>query len=53
MFGSILYEHHIMKKEEKELRERMILLAEETRNSMGYTLGDTRPDYIMKPVAEA
>jgi hypothetical protein len=35
MFGSILYEHHLIKKEEKELCERMRVLAERTRNAMG------------------
>ncbi|MDR2460189.1 MAG: hypothetical protein LBE38_05340 [Deltaproteobacteria bacterium] len=35
MFGSIIYEHHLIKKEEKELCERMRLLAERTRNTMG------------------
>jgi hypothetical protein len=52
MFGSILYEHHLLKKEERELCERMRILAEKTRENLGYTpVG--QPEYVMKPVAEA
>jgi hypothetical protein len=53
MFGSIIYEHHLIKKEERELRDRMILLAQETRNSFGLNQRDLNPDYVMKPVVEA
>ncbi|MDR3153905.1 MAG: hypothetical protein LBW85_06470 [Deltaproteobacteria bacterium] len=35
MFGSIVWEHHRMKKEERELRERMRRLAERTRKHFG------------------
>ncbi|MDR1084994.1 MAG: hypothetical protein LBP22_09090 [Deltaproteobacteria bacterium] len=35
MFGSIIYEHHIMKKEEAELCEQMRQLAEQTKNEYG------------------
>ncbi|MDR2612472.1 MAG: hypothetical protein LBG06_06475 [Deltaproteobacteria bacterium] len=38
MFGSIIWEHHRMKKEERELQERMRLLAERTRRAMGQEL---------------
>jgi hypothetical protein len=51
MFGSILYEHHLIKKEEKELCERMRLLAERTRNE--YQQPQAMPDYIMAKAAEA
>ncbi|MDR1164261.1 MAG: hypothetical protein LBO66_00035 [Deltaproteobacteria bacterium] len=43
MFGSIIYEHHLIKKEEKELRERMALLAERTRGILGRP--SPLPDY--------
>jgi hypothetical protein len=33
MFGSIIYEHHRLKKEERELCELMKTLAEQTRNA--------------------
>ncbi|MDR2353902.1 MAG: hypothetical protein LBF22_12265 [Deltaproteobacteria bacterium] len=46
MFGSILYEHHLIKKEEKELCERMRILAENTRNSLDKT---GNPIYALKP----
>ncbi|MDR2199773.1 MAG: hypothetical protein LBR53_10025 [Deltaproteobacteria bacterium] len=52
MFGSILYEHHLIKKEERELCERMKILAEKTRSSLGFDR-DERPDFVLKPVAEA
>ncbi|MDR1109988.1 MAG: hypothetical protein LBP92_04640 [Deltaproteobacteria bacterium] len=32
MFGSIIYEHHRLKKEERELCELMRTLAEQTKN---------------------
>ncbi|MDR1395867.1 MAG: hypothetical protein LBK52_06845 [Deltaproteobacteria bacterium] len=35
MFGSILYEHHKMKKEEAQLCEQMRLLAEQTKSEFG------------------
>jgi hypothetical protein len=35
MFGSIIYEHHRLKKEERELCELMKTLAEQTRNDYG------------------
>jgi hypothetical protein len=35
MFGSIIYEHHLLKKEEKQLCERMRSLAERTRTEFG------------------
>jgi hypothetical protein len=50
MFGSILYEHHLIKKEEKELCERMRLLAERTRN---IEKTPNIPDYAMIPAAKA
>jgi hypothetical protein len=37
MFGSIIYEHHRLKKEERELCELMKNLAEQTRNDYGLT----------------
>ena len=53
MFGSILWEHHLIKKEERELCERMRLLAEKTRRTLGFAPPAAEPDYVMKPVAEA
>lgn len=38
MFGSIIWEHHRIKKEERELQERMRVLAETTRRAMGSDL---------------
>jgi hypothetical protein len=35
MFGSIIYEHHRLKKEERELCELMKNLAEQTKNDFG------------------
>jgi hypothetical protein len=35
MFGSIIYEHHRLKKEERELCELMKNLAEQTKNEFG------------------
>jgi hypothetical protein len=52
MFGSIIYEHHLIKKEEKELCERMRLLAEKTRGTLGIVPVD-HADYVLKQVAEA
>jgi hypothetical protein len=34
MFGAILYERHLIKKEEAELCEKMRLLAERTKNDL-------------------
>ena len=51
MFGSILYEHHLIKKEEKELCERMRLLAERTRSDLSQP--QILPDYVMAPAADA
>ncbi|MDR2340037.1 MAG: hypothetical protein LBF40_07890 [Deltaproteobacteria bacterium] len=53
MFGSILYEHHLIKKEERELCERMRVLAENTRNKLGAVPGIDQPDFVMKTVARA
>jgi hypothetical protein len=38
MFGSIIYEHHRLKKEERELCELMKNLAEQTRNDYGLSV---------------
>ncbi|MDR2301929.1 MAG: hypothetical protein LBF38_07825 [Deltaproteobacteria bacterium] len=35
MFGSIIYEHHRLKKEERELCELMKNLAEQTKSEFG------------------
>jgi hypothetical protein len=37
MFGSIIYEHHRLKKEERELCELMKNLAEQTKSEFGLT----------------
>ncbi|MDR1082150.1 MAG: hypothetical protein LBQ79_14645 [Deltaproteobacteria bacterium] len=53
MFGSIIWEHHRMKKEERELRERMRALAEMTRRAMGSELRFGSLDSLPEPAARA
>jgi hypothetical protein len=54
MFGSIIWEHHKMKKEERELQERMRLLAERTRRIMaGGEMRYALPGVCDAPVAHA
>ena len=43
MFGAIFYERRQMKKEEAQLREKMLLLAEKTKNDLVSTPGLTIP----------
>ena len=50
MFGSIIYEHHRLKKEERELCEVMKNLAEQTKSEFGLT---SRLDEIPTPTHEA
>jgi hypothetical protein len=51
MFGSIIYEHHRLKKEERELCEVMKNLAEQTKNEFGLT--SNRLEDLMTPTHEA
>ena len=51
MFGSIIYEHHRLKKEERELCEVMKTLAEQTKTEFGLAGG--RIDDIPTPTHEA
>jgi hypothetical protein len=51
MFGSIIYEHHRLKKEERELCEIMKSLAEQTKTEFGEH--SNRLDGIMTPTHEA
>ncbi|MDR1546093.1 MAG: hypothetical protein LBU12_05155 [Deltaproteobacteria bacterium] len=48
MFGSIIYEHRRLKKEEHELRERMKILAERTKKEFG--IGE-RDLHVAVPIA--
>ena len=51
MFGSIIYEHHRLKKEERELCEVMKNLAEQTKSELG--LISNHLDEIPTPTHEA
>jgi hypothetical protein len=51
MFGSIIYEHHRLKKEERELCEVMKNLAEQTKSEFGML--SSRLDEIPTPTHEA
>ena len=51
MFGSIIYEHHRLKKEERELCEVMKTLAEQTKSEFG--LVPCHIDEIPTPTHEA
>ncbi|MDR2349618.1 MAG: hypothetical protein LBF41_03180 [Deltaproteobacteria bacterium] len=53
MFGSIIYEHHLIKKEERELCERMRLLAERTRNAEKRCQPLPLGENLMGPAANA
>jgi hypothetical protein len=53
MFGSIIWEHHRMKKEERELQRRMRELAELTRKTMGSDLQYVSLETLAGPVAHA
>jgi hypothetical protein len=51
MFGSIIYEHHRLKKEERELCEVMKNLAEQTKTELGILPSNF--DEIPTPTHEA
>jgi hypothetical protein len=51
MFGSIIYEHHRLKKEERQLCEIMKELAEKTKNEFGSPA--SLREEIMVPTHEA
>jgi hypothetical protein len=51
MFGSIIYEHHRLKKEERQLCAVMRELAEKTKNEFGSTAPILREEIV--PTHEA
>jgi hypothetical protein len=51
MFGSIIYEHHRLKKEERELCEVMRALAERTKNDFNQSISSR--EEIIVPTHEA
>jgi hypothetical protein len=53
MFGSVIWEHHRMKKEERELQARMRELAEKTRKVMGADLRFGSLETLAVPAAHA